>query len=224
MNGGTFARRGLMAAAVLGGSFGAVAGFAGVAHANDHSTDVVCSNKATGAWTATISFASIEVKEGHPVTVHFGSASTTLTNPGPDGTASLSQTFKGSTSTEQVSWSVERNGTTDSSGVASFAKPEGCEAPPTTQPPATQPPATQPPATQPPSVQPPATPAVHHPVVTHPVVKPSRPAARPAQTLSSLPVTGGHPSPALWAGLGALGLGGLMTWLTRRQPHRTGTR
>jgi len=60
MNGGTFARRGLMAAAVLGGSFGAVAGFAGVAHANDHSTDVVCSDKATGAWTATMSFGSIE--------------------------------------------------------------------------------------------------------------------------------------------------------------------
>ena len=92
MNGGTFARRGLMAAAVLGGSFGAVAGFAGVAHANDHSTDVVCSDKATGAWTATMSFGSIEVKEGHPVVVHFGSTSTTLQTPGPDGSASLSLT------------------------------------------------------------------------------------------------------------------------------------
>ena len=94
MNGGTLMRRGLLAAALIGGSIvSIVVGLAGAAQANDHSTEAVCLDKTSGAWRASISFASIDVHDGHPVVITFGGASTTLTEPGPNGTATLHQDF-----------------------------------------------------------------------------------------------------------------------------------
>src|SRR5262245_56524292 len=72
--------RGALAAMVVGATVGGAAGWAA---ANDRTTDVVCVDPQTGAWRATMTFSSIEVHEGHPVVISFGSASTTLATPGP---------------------------------------------------------------------------------------------------------------------------------------------
>jgi len=213
MHGGTLARRALLAAALVGGSIvSIVVGLAGAAQANDHSTQTACIDKTTGAWRASITFASIDVHDGHPVVVSFGSASTTLTEPGPNGTATLHQDFTAKDQVEQVSWSIVRNGAAERSGSAVFSKPDGCVATPATVP-TTAAPATP---TTPPA---PPTTAPAPPTTTH---QPAAPATRPAEharsTSAPLPVTGGHPSPLLWMGMLALGTGAAITWLSRRRP------
>ena len=65
----------------------AAGGAAGTAAAADRSTDVACVDQTTGAWEASMTFSSVAVQEGHPVVLTFGSASVTLTDPGPGGGA-----------------------------------------------------------------------------------------------------------------------------------------
>ncbi len=207
MNGGTLVRRGLLAAAVLGGSIGSLVSLAGTAQANDHSTQTICADPTTGAWRGSITFSSIDVQADHPVVVTFGSASETLTNPGPNGTVTLTQDFSSKSDAEQVTWTIVRNGTAERSGSVTFTKPDGChESVPSTEPPTTAPPSTE---------APPTTPVASTAPNTAPPTAPHR--TRPAVT--ALPVTGGHPSPLLWVGLGSLAAGALITWLTRRQPE-----
>ncbi len=166
MNGGTLVRRGLVVAAVLGGSIGALVGLAGTAQA-----------------------------------------------PGPDGTATLTQHFSPGEKIEQVSWSVVRNDGAEHSGVVTFDRPDGCEAPaPTTTPPTTAPPATAPVTT----VAAPTT-------VASPTAAP-QPNVAPASSGAPLPVTGSHPSPVLWMGLLALTVGAFITWLSRRRPEELSSR
>ena len=71
--------RGALAAAVI---VAALALTGGSAMANDRSTEVVCVDRSTGAWRASMTFSSIDVHDGHPVVVTFGSAVATLAEPG----------------------------------------------------------------------------------------------------------------------------------------------
>ena len=56
----------------------AAVAIAGTAQANDRSTDVVCVDPSTGAWQVKMTFSSIDVHDGHPVVLRFGSDSATL--------------------------------------------------------------------------------------------------------------------------------------------------
>jgi hypothetical protein len=206
MNGGTLVRRGLMVAAVLGGSIGALVGAPGTAQANDRTTATVCSDARTGAWEASMTFSSIDVRADHPVVLSFGSASTTLTEPGPDGTATLTQHFSPNAKVEQVSWSVVRNDAEEHSGVVVFERPDDCK-PPT-------------PTTAPPTVPPTTTAPTSTPTTAAPTSAPTTsPRVAPASSGAPLPVTGGHPSPVVWIGLLALAVGTLATWWSRRRPE-----
>ena len=135
--------RGALAAAVI---VAASALTGGSAMANDRSTEVVCVDRSTGAWRASMTFSSIDVHDGHPVVVTFGSAVATLAAPGAHGSVTLSQGAGGDRATATWSWSIARNGVVEQGGSARFTRPAGCEGTPATQPPATQPPATEPPA------------------------------------------------------------------------------
>ena len=70
---------------------GAALFVAGQASANDRAVVVSCTDQSAGTWTVGVTFSSIEVKADRPVTVTLGSDSTTLTEPGPNGTVTLSQ-------------------------------------------------------------------------------------------------------------------------------------
>ena len=147
--------RGALAAAVI---VAALALTGGSAMANDRSTEVVCVDRSTGAWRASMTFSSIDVHEGHPVVVTFGSAVATLAAPGAHGSVTLSQGAGGDRAAATWSWSIARNGVVEQAGAARFTRPAGCEGTPATEPPATPPPATEPPATPPPATQPPSAP------------------------------------------------------------------
>jgi hypothetical protein len=184
------------------------------AEANDRSTAVVCVDEQTGAWEASMTFASIDVREGHPVVITFGSASTTLTAPGPAGHATLTQRFTGGQDSATIAWSVVRNGLDATSGVEHVERPEGCVAqvdttPPTT--PATTTPTT--PATVPPATVPPATPPVSGPEPST-----STPTSGSTPAPVHLPVTGGAAGWTTLVAVGAVAAGLLLTRAGRRLP------
>ena len=143
--------RGALAAAVI---VAASALTGGSAMANDRSTEVVCVDRSTGAWRASMTFSSIDVHDGHPVVVTFGSAVATLAAPGAHGSVTLSQGAGGDRASATWSWSIARNGVVEQAGSARFTRPAGCEGTPATEPPRrsrrdrtapTEPPATVPP-------------------------------------------------------------------------------
>jgi hypothetical protein len=179
------------------------------AGANDRSTAVVCIDEQTGAWRASMTFASIDVRAGHPVVIAFGSASTTLSSPGPDGQAALTQDFTAAQDAATIPWSVVRNGLDERSGVEHVTRPEGCVAQVDTTPPTT------------PETTTPTTPT------TSPATPPaSGPEPPPSSTPTSgstpqpmhLPVTGGATGWTTLAAIGAL-IGGLgITRAARRPP------
>jgi hypothetical protein len=122
-----------------------------------------------------MTFSSIDVHEGHPVVVTFGSAVATLAAPGAHGSVTLSQVAGGDRAAATWSWSIARNGVVEQAGSARFTRPAGCEGTPAIEPPATEPPATEPPATPPPATEPPAT----VPPATQPPSAPLPPAPAP---------------------------------------------
>lgn len=189
--------RGALAAAVI---VGALVLTPGSAMANDRSTDVVCVDQSTGAWRASMTFSSIDVHDGHPVVVTFGSATATLAAPETDGSVTLSQHAGGDEASAAWSWSIARNGVVERAGSATFSRPAGCESTPATAPPPTQPPATQPPATEPPATVPPAT----APPVGPALPGPGRPSA---PVPSSAPPTTGRATPLPGTGTPAVPLG-----------------
>jgi hypothetical protein len=65
---------------------GAALFVAGQASANDRAVVVSCTDQSAGTWTVSVTFSSIEVKADRPVEVSLGSQTTTLTEPGPNGT------------------------------------------------------------------------------------------------------------------------------------------
>jgi hypothetical protein len=207
--------RGALAAAVI---MGALALTAGPAMANDRSTEVICIDRATGAWRASMTFSSIDVHDGHPVVVSFGSDTVTLTAPGADGSATLSQDAGGDEDSATWSWSIARNGVVERAGSDTFSRPGGCESTPATVPPPTQPPSTAPPPTPPPATMPPATapPAGPRPP------GPGRPAA-PVPSPAPLPTTGTPMLPLGAAAVVIVGLGALARrWAARRSDQLIG--
>ena len=116
----------MLVATVLGGSVM----LAGTAHAHDRSTDVLCVDQDTGEWRASMTFSAIDVRDGRPVVVTFGSASATLTEAGPNGTATLVQGFGGDEPSATLAWTIIRGGAIEQAGRQSFDQPAGCEAPP----------------------------------------------------------------------------------------------
>ena len=207
MNGGRLFRRGVLVASLCMAS---TAAWAGVAQANDRSTAVICVDERAGDWRASMTFSSIDVRDGHPVEVSFGSDSATLTAPGPDGSATLHQDFGAGTDHASVAWSVARNGVVERSGSESFEQPSGCQAPATSEPPASEPPATQPPVTEPPTTEAPT-----------PGSTPQGPAASTptsAPHAGALPVTGRATALGGAVGLAVLLLGGAAVWAARRHP------
>ena len=211
--------RGVLAAAVM---VAALAATAGSAMANDRSTEVVCIDQSTGAWRASMTFSSIDVRDGHPVVVTFGSAVETLSAPGADGSVRLSQDAGGAEASATWSWSVARNGVVERAGSATFARPAGCEGTPATEPPATQPPATQPPASAPPVTAPPGAPTPATPGQPE-VPAPSAPPPPTTHRAAPLPVTGTPAVPIGAAALAVLGLGLLARrWVGRRADQLIG--
>jgi hypothetical protein len=216
MNGGRILARGLVVALALIGA-GAVA-WTGTAQANDRASDVVCIDPSTGEWRATMTFTSIDVHDGHPVTVTFGSDSATLTAAGPDGAVTLRQDFGGDDASGHRSWSIVRNGVVERGGSEMFSRPEGCAAPGTTEPPGSGPPVTEPgtgpPATEPPSAAPPTT-GPAGPSPTNPPPATTVPRPRP------LPVTGrGATGLVVVIGLAVVVAGVLAVRGARRHPDQ----
>jgi hypothetical protein len=228
MNGGSSGARsvarGALAAAVI---VVALALTGGSATANDRSTEVVCVDPSTGAWRASMTFSSIDVHDGHPVVVTFGSAVVTLTAPGANGSVTLSQDAGGDQASATWRWSVARNGVVERAGSASFTRPAGCEGTPATEPPATEPPATEPPAPGPPSSGPPATvpPAAPAPPGSdRPDVPASVPTPPPTTDHAGpLPDTGVSAAPFVGAAVAIVGVGVLaLRWARRRADQLIG--
>ena len=221
--------RGALAAAVI---VAALALTGGSAMANDRSTEVVCVDRSTGAWRASMTFSSIDVHDGHPVVVTFGSAVATLAAPGAHGSVTLSQGAGGDRASATWSWSIARNGVVEQAGSARFTRPAGCEGTPATEPPATQPPPTEPPATEPPATVPPATqppsaplpPAPAPPGRGQPDVPVSVPTPPPTTDRAGpLPSTGLPAVPFVTAAVAAVGLGVLARrWARRRADQLIG--
>jgi hypothetical protein len=204
----------------------------GSAMANDQSTEVVCVDRSTGAWRASMTFSSIDVHDGHPVVVTFGSAVATLAAPGAHGSVTLSQGAGGDRASATWSWSIARNGVVEQAGSARFTRPAGCERTPATEPPATEPPPTEPPATVPPSSAPPATvpPATQPPSAPAPAGsgRPDVPVSVPTPPPTTdragpLPDTGLPAVPFVAAAVAAVGLGVLaQRWARRRADQLIG--
>jgi hypothetical protein len=169
-----------------------------------------------------MTFSSIDVHDGHPVVVTFGSATATLAVPGTDGSATLSQHAGGDEASATWSWSIARNGVVERAGSASFSRPAGCESTPATAPPPTQPPATEPPPTPPPATVPPAGPTPPGPG------RPSAPVPSPApppttDRTTPLPTTGAPAVPLGAAAVVVVGLGVLARrWAQRRADQLIG--
>ena len=226
--------RGALAAAVI---VAALALTAGPAMANDRSTEVVCVDRSTGTWRASMTFSSIDVHDGHPVVVTFGSAATTLAEPGAGGSATLSQDAGGDRASAIWSWSIARNGVVEQAGSARFTRPAGCEGPPATEPPATEPPPTEPPPTEPPATEPPSSaPPATVPPATQPPAPPTPPgSSRPDVPASvptpppttdragPLPDTGLPAVPFVATAVAVVGLGVLaLRWARRRADQLIG--
>ena len=179
-----------------------------------------------------MTFSSIDVHDGHPVVVTFGSAVATLAAPGADGSITLSQGAGGDRASATWSWSIARNGVVEQAGSARFTRPTGCEATPATEPPTTGPPPTEPPATQPPATEPPATapPATQRPSAPPPPGsgQPDVPASVPTPPPTTdragpLPNTGLSAVPMGAAAVVVVGVGVLARrWARRRADQLIG--
>ena len=185
---------------------GAALFVAGQASANDRAVVVSCTDQSAGTWTVAVTFSSIEVKADRPVQVTLGSDTTTLTEPGANGTVTLSHTFGGGQPSASITWSIVRLDY-QNMGVLHLDRPAGCgettpstEAPPTT------------PATE----AAPTTPSTE--------AAPTVPATVLAETVtpapSALPETGRSTLPLVALGAGAV-IGGLgLVGATRRRPEK----
>ena len=189
---------------------GAALFVAGQASANDRAVVVSCTDQSAGTWTVSVTFSSIEVKADRPVTVSLGSDTTTLTEPGPNGTVTLSRPFGADEPSATITWSIVRLDY-QNMGVLHLDRPAGCgettpstEAPPTT---------TAPPATEAaPTTVAEAAPTVQPTVLAETVT--------PAPSVEALPETGRPTLPLLAVGAGAV-LGGLRSvGATRRRPEK----
>jgi hypothetical protein len=186
---------------------GAALFVAGQASANDRAVVVSCTDQSAGTWQVAVTFSSVEVKVDRPVQVTLGSSSTTLTEPGPNGTVTLSQSFGQAQQSADLTWSIVRLDY-QNMGVLHLVRPDGCtpntEAPPTTP----APPTTEalPPATPTQQSAPPAPTTVPAKVLAETVAPtPSTPGALPETGRPTLPLV------AMGAGavIGGLGLVGV---------------
>jgi len=193
---------------------GAALFVAGQASANDRAVVVSCTDQSAGTWTVAVTFSSIEVKVDRPVQVTLGSDTTTLTEPGANGTVTLSHTFGAGQSAASITWSIVRLDY-QNMGVLNLDRPAGCgettpstEAPPTTP----APPATEAVPTTTPSS--PTTEAVPATVLAETVTP------APSVQSGSLPETGRSTLPLVALGAGAV-IGGLgLVGATRRRPEK----
>ena len=192
---------------------GAALFVAGQASANDRAVVVSCTDQSAGTWTVAVTFSSIEVKADRPVQVTLGSDTTTLTEPGANGTVTLSHTFGAGQSSASITWSVVRLDY-QNMGVLHLDRPAGCgettpstEAPPTTPRPRL--------SRRPPRSHDEAAPT------TVPATRAGRdrdPGAERA--VGSLPETGRSTLPLVALGAGAV-IGGLgLVGATRRRPEK----
>jgi len=189
---------------------GAALFVAGQASANDRAVVVSCTDQSAGTWTVAVTFSSVEVKVDRPVQVTLGSSSTTLTEPGPNGTVTLSQSFGPGQDSATVTWSVVRLDY-QNMGVLHLVRPDGCTAStPNTEAPPTTP---APPATPAQQSAPPASTTVPAKVLAETVA--------PAPTAQgALPETGRPTLPLVAMGAGAV-IGGLgLVGVARRRPEK----
>jgi LPXTG-motif cell wall-anchored protein len=176
---------------------GAALFVAGQASANDRAVVVSCTDQSAGTWEVSVTFSSIEVKADRPVDVTLGSSHATLTEPGPNGTVTLSQHFGGDQDAASLTWSVVRLDY-QNMGVLHLDRPAECrEAPPSSEAPTTPAPPTAPPAT-----------------VLAETVTPA-----PSVQSAALPETGRPTLPLIVLGAGAV-VGGLgLVGAARRRPE-----
>jgi LPXTG-motif cell wall-anchored protein len=176
---------------------GAALFVAGQASANDRAVVVSCTDQSAGTWEVSVTFSSIEVKADRPVDVTLGSSHATLTEPGPNGTVTLSQHFGGDQDAASLTWSVVRLDY-QNMGVLHLDRPAECRpAPPSSEAPTTPAPPTAPPAT-----------------VLAETVTPA-----PSVQSAALPETGRPTLPLIVLGAGAV-VGGLgLVGAARRRPE-----
>jgi LPXTG-motif cell wall-anchored protein len=187
---------------------GAALFVAGQASANDRAVVVSCTDQSAGTWEVSVTFSSIEVKADRPVDVTLGSSHATLTEPGPNGTVTLSQHFGGDQDAASLTWSVVRLDY-QNMGVLHLDRPAECrEAPPSSEAPTTPaPPSSEAPTTPAPPTAPPAT-------VLAETVTPA-----PSVQSAALPETGRPTLPLIVLGAGAV-VGGLgLVGAARRRPE-----
>ena len=182
---------------------------AGQASANDRAVVVSCTDSTTGTWTVSVTFSAIEVREDRPVKVTLGSDSATLTEPGPNGTVTLQQTFGQGQSSAALVWSVVRLDY-QNMGKLNLDRPAECEPPTTEAPPSSEAPTTE------------APPAIEAPTTVPVTVLSSQ--ATPAPSVQNfsqaLPETGRPTAPLLALGTGAV-LGGIgLVAASRRRPEQ----
>ncbi len=194
---------------------GAALFVAGQASANDRAVVVSCTDQSAGTWTVAVTFSSIEVKADRPVQVTLGSDTTTLTEPGANGTVTLSHTFGAGQSSASITWSVVRLDY-QNMGVLNLDRPAGCgETTPSTEAPPTTPATEAVPTTTPSS---PTTEAAPTTVPASVLAETATPA--PSVQSGSLPETGRSTLPLVALGAGAV-IGGLgLVGATRRRPEK----
>src|SRR5262245_16096377 len=131
---------------------GAALFVAGQASANDRAVAVSCTDQSAGTWEVSVTFSSVEVRADRPVEVTLGSSHATLTEPGPNGTVTLSQHFAGDQDSATLTWSVVRLDY-QNMGVLHLDRPAECrQAPPSSEAPTT--PAPETPAPEAPTTPP----------------------------------------------------------------------
>ena len=191
---------------------------AGQASANDRAVVVSCTDQSAGTWTVAVTFSSIEVKADRPVQVTLGSDTTTLTEPGPNGTVTLSHTFGGDQASASITWSVVRLDY-QNMGVLHLDRPAGCgETTPSTEAPPTTP---APPSTEAVPTTTPGAPTTEAAPTTVPATVLAE-TVTPAPSVQSgaLPETGRPTLPLVAVGAGAV-IGGLgLVGATRRRPEK----
>jgi LPXTG-motif cell wall-anchored protein len=187
---------------------GAALFVAGQASANDRAVVVSCTDQSAGTWTVAVTFSSIEVKADRPVEVTLGSDTTTLTEPGANGTVTLSRTFGADQTAASITWLISRLDY-QNTGVLHLDRPAGCgETTPSTEAPPTTPATEAAPTTTPSTEAVPAT-------VLAETVTPA-----PSVESGSLPETGRSTLPLVALGAGAV-IGGLgLVGATRRRPEK----
>jgi LPXTG-motif cell wall-anchored protein len=197
---------------------GAALFLAGQASANDRAVAISCTDQSAGTWTVAVTFSSIEVKADRPVQVTLGSDTTTLTEPGANGTVTLSHTFGAGQSSASITWSIVRLDY-QNMGVLHRDRPAGCgETTPSTEAPPTTP---APPSTEAVPTTTPSSPTTEAAPTTVPATVLAETATpAPSVQSGSLPTTGRSTLPLVALGAGAV-IGGLgLVGATRRRPEK----